>query len=67
MENQENEVKEVSVETGDNNDITIANNVVEVIAGVAVSEVPGVAGLSGGFAGGITEVLSRKEKFIKRD
>ena len=54
MENEENEVKEVSVETGDNNGIKISDDVVAVISGVAVSEVPGVAGMAGGFAGGIT-------------
>ena len=32
---------------------------------MAVSEVPGVAGMSGGFAGGITEVLSGKKNLAK--
>ena len=35
--------------------IQISNDVIAVIAGVAVSEVNGVAGMAGGFAGGITE------------
>lgn len=65
MENEENEVKEVSVETGDNNGIRISDDVVAVIAGVAVSEVSGVAGMAGGFAGGITEVLSGKKNLSK--
>ena len=65
MENEEMEVKEVSVETGDNNGIRISDDVVAVIAGVAVSEVPGVAGMAGGFAGGITEVLSGKKNLSK--
>ena len=65
MENQENELKEVSVETGDNNGIRISDDVVAVIAGVAVSEVSGVAGMAGGFAGGITEVLSGKKNLSK--
>ena len=65
MENEENEVKEVSVETGDNNGIKISDDVVAVISGVAVSEVPGVAGMAGGFAGGITEVLSGKKNLSK--
>ena len=38
---------------------------VAVIAGVAVSEVPGVAGMAGGFAGGITEVFSGKKNLAK--
>jgi len=45
--------------------IQISNDVVAVIAGVAVSEVPGVSGMSGGFAGGITEVLSGKKNLAK--
>ena len=65
MENEEMEVKEVSVETGDNNGIKISDDVVAVIAGVAVSEVSGVAGMAGGFAGGISEVLSGKKNLSK--
>lgn len=47
------------------NGVGIADDVVAVIAGVAVSEVPGVAGMSGGFAGGISEVLSGKKNLAK--
>lgn len=65
MENEEMEVKEVSVETTDNNGIKISDDVVAVIAGVAVSEVSGVAGMAGGFAGGISEVLSGKKNLSK--
>ena len=36
-----------------------------MIAGVAVSEVSGVAEMSGGFAGGISEVLSGKKNLSK--
>ena len=50
---------------GANDGIKIANDVVAVIAGVAVSEVPGVASMSGGFAGGISEVLSGKKNLSK--
>ena len=45
--------------------IQIANEVVAVIAGKAVSEVAGVAGMAGGFAGGISEVLSGKKNLAK--
>ncbi len=45
--------------------IEISTDVIAVIAGVAVSEVQGVAGMSGGFAGGITEVLSGKKNLAK--
>ncbi len=40
--------------------IQIAPEVIEVIAGLATIEVDGVAGMSGGFAGGIVELLGRK-------
>ena len=49
----------------ENEGIQISDDVVAVIAGVAVSEVPGVAGMAGGFAGGITEVLSGKKNLAK--
>ena len=71
MEKQNKEVKEEIVENGeialstDNNEIKIADDVVAVIAGVAVSEVSGVADMAGGFAGGITEVLSGKKNLAK--
>lgn len=57
-----NEQEEVKTE---NEGIQIANDVIAVIAGVAVSEVQGVAGMAGGFAGGITEVLSGKKNLAK--
>ena len=49
----------------ENEGIQISNDVVAVIAGVAVSEVQGVSGMAGGFAGGITEVLSGKKNLAK--
>lgn len=65
-ENKSEEILEITEnEEGANNGIKIANDVVAVIAGVAVSEVPGVASMSGGFAGGITEVLSGKKSLSK--
>ncbi len=47
------------------NNIKIADDVVAVIAGMAVSEIQGVANMAGGFAGGISEVLSGKKNFAK--
>lgn len=41
-------------------DVRIANEVVAVIAGLAAVEIDGVAGMSGGIAGGIAELLGRK-------
>ena len=49
----------------ENNNIIIEDEVIATIAGIAVSEVPGVAEMSGGFAGGITEVLSGKRNLAK--
>ena len=49
----------------ENEGIKISDDVVAVIAGVAVSEVPGVSGMAGGFAGGITEVFSGKKNLAK--
>lgn len=40
--------------------IRIADEVVSIIAGLAATEVEGVAGMSGGIAGGIAEILGRK-------
>jgi len=40
--------------------IKISEEVVAIIAGVAAMDVPGVAGMSGGIAGGIAEILGRK-------
>ncbi len=49
--------------------IRIADEVVRIIAGLAATEVPGVAGMSGGIVGGITEMLGRKNlsKGVKVD
>ncbi len=64
MENEE--VKEIGEEIAlENSNIKIADDVVAVIAGVAVSEVQGVYEMSGGFAGGISEVLSGKKNLAK--
>ena len=65
MEENNVENKEVKEIEEGNNGIKIANDVISVIAGVAVSEVPGVASMAGGFAGGITEVLSGKKNLAK--
>ena len=66
-ENQEKgEVLELEEEIKTENEgIQISEDVVAVIAGVAVSEVSGVAGMAGGFAGGITEVFSGKKNLAK--
>lgn len=40
--------------------VKISDEVVAIIAGIAATEVAGVAGMSGGIAGGIAEMLGRK-------
>ncbi len=66
MEEKKEEIPEITENVeGSNDGIKISNDVVAVIAGVAVSEVPGVASMSGGFAGGITEVLSGKKNLSR--
>ena len=61
-ENKENVLDEVVAEE---NGIKISNEVIAVIAGVAVSEVPGVSAMSGGLAGGISEALKGKKNLAK--
>lgn len=70
MEKEENvnvNESEIVIENrdGETSNIQIANDVVAVIAGKAVSEAPGVFAMAGGFAGGISEVLSGKKNLSK--
>ena len=67
-EENQNKDEEVELEEEiktENEGIKISDDVVAVISGVAVSEVPGVAGMAGGFAGGISEVFSGKKNLAK--
>lgn len=67
-EQQENKEDVVGLDneiTTENDGIKISDDVVAVIAGVAVSEVPGVSGMAGGFAGGFSEVFSGKKNLAK--
>jgi len=41
-------------------ELKIANDVVGIIAGLAATEIPGVAGMSGGITGGIADILGMK-------
>ena len=71
-EKQKEEEKIEFIPEDENNEesgIKIADDVVAVIAGKAASEVSGVFGMAGGFAGGITEVFGKKNfsKGIKVD
>ena len=66
MENEENINEEViqEVENVDSG-VEISEDVVAVIAGIAVSDVQGVAGMARGFAGGLTEAFSGKKNMAK--
>lgn len=55
-----NSEKMLAGKTGDAGSVKIADEVVAIIAGLAATEVAGVAGMSGGIAGGIAEMLGRK-------
>ena len=71
-DNNQEEIKgEISEEINEieENGIKIADDVVATIAGKAASEVAGVYSMSGGFAGGISEVFGKKSytKGIKVD
>ena len=61
--NQELNVQEMQEQGTDG--IKISSDVIAVIAGASVSEVPGVYGMAGGLAGGITEVLKGKKNLAK--
>ena len=66
MENNENvENVNLTEELSNTSSIQIADEVVAVISGKAVSEIPGVYSMAGSFTGGITEVLSGKKNLSK--
>lgn len=48
------------VSSDDKGRVTFANDVIAVIAGLAATEVEGVAGMSGSIMGDIAEILGRK-------
>lgn len=68
-EKNREEVIEQEINEIEENGIKIADDVIATIAGKAASEVAGVYSMSGGFAGGISEVFGKKSytKGIKVD
>ena len=64
-ENKNEEIMIDEQEKKEANGIKISNDVIAVIAGVAVSEVSGVASMSGGFSGGITEAIKGQKHLAK--
>ena len=64
-ENKNSEVVENLEEINEAEGIKISNEVIGVIAGVAASEVPGVASMAGGLTGGLTEALKGKKNLAK--
>ena len=59
-EMNEEKIFEDTLEGNNQGTVKIASDVVATIAGLAAADVAGVAGMSGGFSGGIAELLGRK-------
>ena len=59
MMDKKDVTKELAKETNLGS-IRIADEVVSIIAGLAATEVEGIAGMSGGIVSGVTEMLGRK-------
>lgn len=51
---------DINMREEQNGSISFANDVVATIAGLATIEIEGVAGMSGGFSGGLAELLGIK-------
>jgi uncharacterized alkaline shock family protein YloU len=52
--------EKIHIEDIENGSIKISNEVISAIAGMASNQVEGVVGMSGNLAGGITELLGKK-------
>ncbi len=50
----------INIQSGEMVNVKISEEVVAIIAGIAATEVNGVAGMSGGLAGELSEILGRK-------
>ena len=65
--NEDQDIEQVKANGNEQGDIPeevgsvkIADEVISIVAGLAATEVAGVAGMSGGLAGGIAELLGKK-------
>lgn len=58
-------MQDMEFQTNELGKIQIADEVLQIIAGLAASEVPGVVGMSGSFAGGLTEQLLGRKNLSK--
>ncbi|XDL54382.1 Asp23/Gls24 family envelope stress response protein [Alicyclobacillus fastidiosus] len=58
-------IADMEYELTEHGTVHIADEVVQIIAGLATSEVDGVAGMSGSFAGGLTESLTGRKNLGK--
>ena len=61
LKNEDKVVDDIPEEVGS---VKIADEVLSIVAGLAASEVPGVADMSGGIRGGISDMLG-KQNFSK--
>lgn len=64
-DNMENNVVEEAVFVDGKDDIKISEEVIATIAGVAIKDIPGLYGVSKGFATGISEAILGKKNFSK--
>lgn len=57
---ENNEISYIEETTNKTGNISYANDVIAIIAGLAATEIAGISGMSGGITSGIAEMLGRK-------
>ena len=58
INNQDVKSEDIPEEVGS---VKVADEVLSIVASLAVAEIPGVAGMSGSIRGGISEMLGKKD------